>query len=204
MNVLVACEFSGIVRDAFVSRGHYAVSCDILPTEREGDHYQGDVMDILDGDWDMMIAHPPCTYLSNAGIRWFNEERYGEKAVLRKKLRGDALDFVMKLATAHIDRIAIENPVGWVNSHWRKPDQTIQPYWFGDTESKRTCLWLKDLPLLKKTDVVEPKIHGYFKRGKKKGQPIYRTQYCKFSEDRWKLRSTTSQGIADAMADQWG
>jgi len=204
MNVLIACEFSGIVRDAFDRRGHLAVSCDLLPSEQLGIHYQGDVRDILDCGWDLMIAHPPCTYLSNAGIRWFNEEKYGEKARERKAQRIKAFDFVMDLANANISKIVIENPVGWLNSHWRKPEQIIQPWQFGVKESKRTCLWIKGLPKLNYTRIVSPQIYGYFKRGKKKGQPIYGTQYCKSSEDRGKIRSRTFQGIADVMAEQWG
>jgi len=204
VKVLIACEFSGIVREEFKKRGHDAWSCDILPAEIPGQHIQDDVLLYLNEGWDLMIAHPPCTYLSNAGIRWFNEKIYNEKAVERKRLRLEAFDFVMKLANANMSKIAIENPVGWLNSHWKKPEQIIQPYQFGDRESKRTCLWLKELPKLKPTKIVTPKVYGYFKRGKKKGQPIYGTQYCKFSEDRAKIRSITYQGIARAMAEQWG
>lgn len=120
-----------------------------------------------------MIAHPPCTYLSNAGIGWFNENKFGEKAKQRKILRIEAYDFFMKLYNADIKRICIENPTGWMNSHFRNPDQIIQPYYFGDSESKRTCLWLKNLPKLRHTNIVKPKIYGYYKNGKKKGEPIY-------------------------------
>lgn len=204
MKVLVACEFSGKVRDAFIAKGHDAVSCDLLPTESKGNHYQGDVFDIIDSGFDLMIAHPPCTYLSNTGIRWFNEEKYHEKARQRKKLRLEAFDFVMKFANASINKICIENPVGWLNSHWRKPDQIIHPWQFGDPESKRTCLWLKNLPLLKHTNIVQPRIYAYYKKGKKKGMPIYGNNYLKDTPDRGKIRSITFQGIADAMADQWG
>ena len=204
MKVLVACEFSGIVRDAFRARGHDARSCDLLPTERPGPHYQADVLKILDNHWDLVIAHPPCTYLSNAGIRWFNEEKYGDKARERKRLRLVAQQFVEDIYNSSCPRIAIENPVGWLNGHWRKPDQIFQPYQFGTPESKRTCLWLKGLPKLKYTKLVEPKIYGYFKKGPKKGQPIYGTQYMHFSENRGRERSITFQGIADAMATQWG
>jgi hypothetical protein len=206
MKVLVACEYSGIVRDAFTKKGHDATSCDILPTESEGKHYQGDVLDILDDGWDLMIAHPPCQYLTNAGVRWFNEERYGDKARERKKLRLEAFDFFMKLINAPIDKIAVENPVGWVNGHYRKPNQIIHPYYFGDPENKRTCLWLKNLPNLEPTNMVEPKIYAYFKSGAKKGKPIYWCDYQgrRHDNERWKIRSTTFQGIADAMAEQWG
>jgi len=204
MKVLIACEFSGIVREAFKALGHDAWSCDILPTEIPGNHIQDDILNHLNDGWDLMIAHPPCTYLSNAGIRWFNEEKYGEKAIERKKLRLEAFDFVMKLYNTPIEKIAIENPTGWLNSHFRKPDQTIQPWQFGDEESKRTCLWLKNLPKLESTKIVSPKIYGYYKTGKNIGKPIYGNNYLKFSEDRWKERSRTFQGIANAMADQWG
>ena len=205
MRILVACEESQIVTREFRLLGHEAYSCDTEPTSGANPewHLQQDVIPLLNDSWDMIIAFPPCTYLSNAGIRWFNEERYGDKARDRKRKRLVAMDFVLSIYNAPCDKIAIENPVGWLNSHFRKPDQIIQPYWFGDTESKRTCLWLKGLPLLEKTKVVEPKIHGYFKRGPKKGQPIYTTQYLHFSEDRAKLRSKTFPGVAKAMADQW-
>ena len=153
--------------------------------------------------WDMIIAHPPCTYLSNAGIGWFNEDKYGDKARQRKENRFEAFDFVMKLANLNIPKIVIENPTGWLNSHWRKPDQIIQPWMFGDEESKRTCLWIKGLPLLKPTKIVKPKIYAYNKRGKKKGMPIYGTSYMKFSDNRGMIRSKTFPGIAKAMAEQW-
>lgn len=205
MRVLVGCEFSQVVCKAFRARGREAYSCDLLPTEGNPDwHIQGDVLRHLDDGWDLGIFHPPCTYLSNAGIRWFNEEKYGDSARERKAKRSEAFLFILELYTAPIHRIAIENPVGWINSHLRKPEQIIQPYQFGDKESKRTCLWLKNLPPLVPTKIVEPKVYGYFKRGKKKGQPIYGTQYCKFSENRWKERSRTFRGIADAMVNQWG
>ena len=204
MRVLIGCEFSGIVREAFKAKGHDAWSCDLLPTEIPGQHIQGDVLEILNDGWDLMVAHPPCTYLSNAGIRWFNEKKYGEEARKRKKKRIEAFKFVMRLANAPIPHLAIENPVGWLNSHWRKPDQIIHPYYFGDPDSKRTCLWLKNLPLLQPTKIVKPKIYAYFKRGKKKGKPIYGTQYLQLAPDRWKNRSRTYRGIAEAIADQWG
>jgi len=203
MKVLVACEFSGRVRDAFIAKGHDAVSCDLLPTERDGPHLQGDVLPYLKEGWDLMIAHPPCTYLSNAGIGWFNEKKYGDKAKERKVLRLEAQHFVELLYNCSISKVAIENPVGYLNNHWRKPDQVIQPYQFGDCESKRTCLWLKELPKLNYTNIVKPKIYGYFKSGKHIGKPIYRTHYLS-GGDGGKKRSITFQGIADAMADQWG
>lgn len=200
MKVLVACEYSGRVRDAFAAKGHDAWSCDILPTESPGQHIQGDIMEHLNEGWDLMVAHPPCTYLSNAGAGWFNEEKYGDKARERKRLRQEAFEFVMKLAEAPIDKIAIENPVGWLNSHWRKPDQIINPFQFGDPHKKRTCLWLKNLPLLEETNVVEPLIMGYYKSGPKKGKKMFFTDSIRNPH----VRSLTFQGIADAMADQWG
>lgn len=181
MRVLVACEFSGKVRDAFIRKGHEAMSCDLLPTESPGPHYQGPVEDILEDGWDLMIAHPPCTHLAVSGARWF---KY--KLVEQEK----ALDFVRLLLNAPIPRIAVENPVSIISSRIRKPDQTIQPWQFGHGEVKRTCLWLKELPLLTPTVIVDgryPKVHRLGP-----------------SEDRWKLRSETYQGIANAMAEQWG
>lgn len=181
MRVLVACEFSGVVRDAFIRAGHDAVSCDLLPTEQPGPHYQGDVMDIIDAGFDLMIAHPPCTHLAVSGARWFH---------LKQREQADALRFVRDLMDAPIPRIAIENPVSIISSRIRKPDQIIQPWQFGHGETKKTCLWLKGLPPLVPTDVVdgrEARVH--------KMPP---------SPDRWKKRSTTYKGIAEAMAMQWG
>lgn len=180
MRVLVACEFSGIVRDAFAERGHYAVSCDLLPTEKPGKHYQGDVRDILTGTWDLMIAHPPCTYLARSGARWWPE---------RLQEQREAIEFVQLLMDANILRIAIENPIGKLSTAIRKPDQIIQPWQFGHGETKATCLWLKNLPPLIPTDVVdgrEAKIHRM--------QP---------GPERWRERSRTYTGIAKAMAEQW-
>lgn len=181
MRVLVACEFSGTVRDAFRKRGHDAWSCDLLPTEREGPHIEGDVLDVLGQGWDIMIAHPPCTHLAVSGARWFK---------LKQREQAEALDFVRALLSAPIPRIALENPVSIISSRIRKPDQVIQPWQFGHGETKATCLWLKGLPLLKPTKVVE-------------GREA-RVHKLPPSEDRWKLRSITYQGIANAMASQWG
>jgi site-specific DNA-cytosine methylase len=203
MRVLVACEYSGIVRDAFSKLGHDAWSCDILPTESLGNHIQDDILKHLDNNWDLMIAHPPCTYLSNAGIRWFNEEKYGEKAKLRKKLRLEALDFVKKLYYCNIPKICIENPVGYLNHNFKKPDQIVQPYFFGDEESKRTCFWFKNLKPLEHTKLVKPKIYAYYKTGRKIGKPIYFHEYNS-GKDRAKIRSKFWKGIAEAMAAQWG
>ena len=181
MRVLIACEFSGIVRDAFIAKGHDAMSCDLLPTDKPGPHYQGDVFDVINDGWDLMIAHPPCTHLAVSGARWFND-KVTEQA--------EALEFVRRLMNAHIDRICIENPVSIISSRIRKPDQTIQPWQFGHGETKRTCLWLKGLPKLVPTDIVDGR-----------NQRIWKLPP---SPDRWKIRSATFQGIADAMANQWG
>ena len=203
MRVLVACEYSGTVRDAFTKLGHDAWSCDILPTESLGNHIQDDILKHLDNNWDLMIAHPPCTYLSNAGIRWFNEEKYGEKAKLRKQLRLEALEFVKKLYYCNIPKICIENPVGYLNHNFKKPDQIVQPYFFGDEESKRTCFWFKNLKPLEHTKLVKPKIYAYYKTGRKIGKPIYFHEYNS-GKDRAKIRSKFWKGIAEAMAAQWG
>lgn len=198
MKVLVACEFSGIVRDAFIAKGHKAMSCDLLDTERKGPHYTGDVLDILKDGWDLMIAHPPCTYLCISGNKWFLPE-YKSKFPQRAEQRKDAIAFFMALALAPIERICIENPVGIMSSIYGRPDQIIQPFQFGHKEPKRTCLWLKGLPLLKPTNIVEPeyvvlssgkKIPKWYSNAPVKGRNYY--------------RSKTFQGIADAMADQWG
>ena len=181
MKVLVACEFSGVVRDAFSSNGHEAWSCDILDSETEGNHIKGDVLDVLNDGWDLMIAHPPCTHLAVSGARWFKDKQDEQK---------EAIDFFMKLANAPIDKICIENPVCIMSSRWRKPDQTIQPWMFGHGEVKRTCFWLKNLPKLNATNVVE-------------GREA-RVHLMPESKKRWKERSRTYQGIADAMANQWG
>ena len=196
MRVLVACEYSGAVRDAFRSRGHDAMSCDLLPTDVDGPHYQGDVFDVIGDDWDLMIAHPPCTYLSSSGLHW-NGRVDGRAAKTE-----DALAFVRALLDAPIPRIAVENPVGCIGTRIRKADQTIQPHQFGDDASKATCLWLKGLPLLKPTAHVPGRMVN--------GKPRWANQTDSGqnrlapSADRWKLRSATFSGIAAAMADQWG
>ena len=196
VRVLVACEYSGKVRNAFIAAGHEAVSCDLLPTDKPGPHYQGDVRNILGSGWDLMVAHPPCTYLSVSGMHWTT------RGLRDPQLTEDALDFVRALMNAPIERIAIENPVSVISSRIRKPDQTIQPWWFGDNASKKTCLWLKNLPLLVPTKIVEPRII----EGKKRwgNQTDSGQNRLAPSDDRWKLRSETYQGIADAMAKQWG
>ena len=181
MKVLVACEYSGRVRDAFLALGHDALSCDLLPSDAPGPHYKGDVRDVLGAGWDLMIAHPPCTHLAVSGARWFKDKKIEQAA---------ALSFVRLLLAAPINRIALENPISVISSHIRKPDQIIQPWQFGHGETKATCLWLKGLPHLVPTNIVEgreAKVHRL--------PP---------SEDRWKIRSTTYKGIAEAMANQWG
>lgn len=183
MKILVACEFSGVVREAFNAfHGMYAVSCDLLPPEdgRDDYHYQGDVRDILYNDWDMMIAFPPCTHLAVSGARWFKDKQQEQK---------DALEFVQELLNAPIPMIALENPIGIISTHIRKPDQIIQPWQFGHGETKATCLWLKNLPLLVPTKIVKgrkPRVHH---------EPP--------SPTRWMERSRTLPGIAMAMAEQW-
>jgi len=220
MRVLIACEFSGTVRDAFIARGHDAVSCDMLPTERPGPHIQGDVLDVLGDGWDLMIAHPPCTHLAVSGARHFAEKRADGR-------QQAALEFVRRLMAAPIPRWCVENPVSIISSAIRKPDQIIQPYQFGHPESKKTCLWLRGLPCLVPTKTVEPvwmkNADGTDYRdskGKRYSPTHYlagRKQLARWanqtasgqnrlgpSPDRWKLRSATYPGIADAMAAQWG
>ncbi len=192
MRVLVACEFSGVVRDAFIARGHDAWSCDVLPSEANGPHLEMDVLAVLDWGWDLMVAHPPCTYLSASGLHW-NRRRPGRAALTEQ-----ALDFVVALLNAPIPRIALENPVGCISTRIRKPDQIIQPYQFGHPESKQTCLWLTGLPPLMPTLVLT--------RPSKRwdNQTASGQNALSPSPDRWKKRSITYKGIAAAMADQWG
>ena len=195
LRVLVACEFSGIVRDAFYERGHDVMSCDLLPTEMPGRHYQGNVIDIIGNRWDLMIAHPPCTYLTVSANRSFlnNPDRW------EKRL--DAVKFVHFLMNCDIPKICIENPVGVISTHIRKPDQYIQPYEFGHKDSKKTGLWLKNLPLLEPTKIVSP-------------EWVIATNGKRYSRTAWScsstnnprnamIRSRTYHGVADAMADQW-
>ena len=229
MKILVACEESQAVTKELRRLGHEAYSCDII--ECSGGHpkwhIKNDVLNFLNptilfinelpgiqfftmdneyhcfpGKWDMIIAHPPCTYLTVTGNRWFNVERYGEKAIQRKKDREDAIKFFMAFANADCDRIAIENPVGVMSIHWRKPDQYIEPYMFGDPEKKKTGLWLKGLPLLKPTNIVEPVII-HCKSGA--NEPRWHMETMNLSkEERSRVRSKTFHGIAKAMAEQWG
>lgn len=193
MKVLIACEFSGRVRDAFRALGHDAVSCDLLPTEAPGPHYEGDVRDILADGWDLMIAHPECTYLCSSGLHW------NKRRPERQALTEASLDFVRLLMDAPIPRIAIENPVGCISSRIRKPEQIIQPWQFGHPESKATCLWLKGLTPLVHTNVLTKPASGRWDNQTPSGQNKLGP-----SADRWKLRAVTYAGIANAMAAQWG
>lgn len=200
MRVLVACEFSGVVRDAFIRSGHDAWSCDFLPTENDGPHIQKDVLTVLDDKWDLMIAHPPCTYLTVAANKYYKEE-YAHRFPRRFLDREEAIKFFMDLVKAPIDKIAIENPVGVISTRFRKPDQIIQPYEFGHPDRKKTCLWLKNLPLLKPTNIVRPKIKTN-KNGKTAS--VHHDYALGFPQHiRWKMRSKTYIGWAKAMADQW-
>jgi len=196
MKILVACEYSGIVRDAFIKRGHFAMSCDLLPTDVPGPHHQGDVFEIIDRDWDLMIAHPPCTYLCSSGLHW------NGRVAGRQEKTDEAVEFVRRLLDANIPRIALENPIGCISRLIRKPEQIIQPHQFGDDASKSTCLWLKNLPLLIPTKNIPPRIID----GKSRwaNQTDSGQNRLGPSDDRWKERSKTYQGIADAMAFQWG
>jgi len=197
MRVLVACEFSGVVRDAFIRRGHDAVSCDLLPTDSEGPHIQGDVLSVLDCGWDLMIAHPPCTYLSSCGNRHLKQPGRIEK-------REQDFEFFMRVYGAPIPKVAVENPHGYVNTHFRKPDQTIHPWYFGESRMKRTGIWLRGLPVL-----------TYDLSKHEKPQPVYYTPdgrpkgYTHLTINRslgrsGTARSITSLAIANAMAEQWG
>ena len=201
MKILIACEYSGRVRDAFIARGHDAMSCDLLPTDAPGPHYQGDVFDIINDGWDLMVAHPPCTYLSVSGMHWTT------RGLRDPQLTEDALAFVQRLMDAPVERIAVENPISVISSRIRKPDQIISPYQFGHDASKKTCLWLKNLPLLTATQMVEPRIviTPSGKPAKRWGNQCdnYGQDKLPPSADRWKIRSATYQGIADAMAAQW-
>jgi site-specific DNA-cytosine methylase len=179
--LLVACEYSGRVRDAFAAKGWEAWSCDLLPTEVPGNHYQGPVEDLFNQQWDLMVCHPPCTHLAVSGARWFKDKQIEQT---------EALNFVRMLLNVPIKQIALENPISIISSRVRKPDQIIQPWQFGHGETKATCLWLKNLPKLKPTQIVEGRENKIHRMAP--------------GPNRWKERSRTYQGIADAMADQWG
>lgn len=196
MKVLIACEFSGTVRDAFIKKGHDAISCDILPGEGEWPekHYQGDMFSLDLASFDLVIAHPPCTYLTISANKWYKDQPERKSGTLvgqaRRNAREESIDFFMRIYNCGAERIAIENPIGVMSSRFRKPDQVVQPWMFGHGETKATCLWLKNLPKLIPTNIVE---------GREQ-----RLHLLPPSKDRWKIRSVTFQGIADAMADQWG
>jgi hypothetical protein len=223
MKVLIACEYSGRVRDAFTALGHDAMSCDLLPTDAPGKHYQGDIMDVLDAGWDLMIAHPPCTYLSVSGMHWTT------RGLRDPMLTEDALDFVQLLMDAPIEKIAIENPISVISSRIRKPDQIIQPWMFGENASKKTCLWLKNLPRLVSSEVIPPVGWEVVNEStaKEAGAVYKKVNGTTFvncnnlsnmtwgnqtpsgqnnlgpSDDRWKIRSETYKGVAKAFAKQW-
>jgi hypothetical protein len=204
MKVLIACEFSGVVRDAFIGGGHDAMSCDLLPTETPGPHYQGSVMDILDDGWDLMVAHPPCTYLTLTGNKWFKPE-FAERFPTRHQDRADAVEFFMALVNASIPKIAIENPIGIMSSRYQKPNQIIQPWQYGHETTKATCLWLKNLPNLVPTNIVSKGEVVVSKSGNRMSRWYYETSMLPLKNGvRAKARSVTFQGIADAMAAQWG
>ena len=204
LKLLVACEESQAVTKEFRKLGHEAYSCDILPCSGGHPewHYQRDVNELLKVKWDLIIAFPPCTYLTVTGNRWFNVEKYGDKALKRIEDRKEAIDFFMLFANADCDYIAIENPVGIMSTEWRKPNQIINPFQFGDPFEKKTCLWLKGLPNLKPTNVVEPAPRKYFKSGKSHPE-WYANALGLPAEERSKVRSKTFPGIAEAMAKQW-
>jgi hypothetical protein len=194
MRVLVACEYSGTVRDAFKALGHDAMSCDILPTERPGKHYQGDVLSILGDGWDLMIAHPPCTHIAVSGAAWFKEKRADGR-------QQQGIDFFMAMINAPIPKICVENPICIMSSKYRKPDQIIHPWMFGQEFSKPTCLWLKGLPILFPTSIVGKGEFVTTKTGRRGAKWNY---WLPPGPERGKIRSKTFQGIADAMAKQWG
>lgn len=185
MRVLIACEFSGIVREAFRAKGHFAVSCDYLPSEIEGLHYKGNVLDILNVGWDLLIAHPPCTHLAVSGARWFKG---------KEQQQLEALSFIKILLDADIPKICLENPISIISTRIRKPTQIIQPWQFGHEETKSTCLWLKNLPPLVPTKIMEVRNRNLTPSGQNKLGP---------SPNRWKERSRTYKGIAEAMSEQW-
>ena len=195
MRVLVACEFSGRVRDAFIARGHDAVSCDLLDTEVPGPHIKGDILEVLNQGWDLMIAFPPCTDIAVSGARWFPEK-------IADGRQQRAIEFFLALANAPIPKICIENPIGIMGKHYRKHDQIVQPYMFGDAFEKKTCLWLKGLPLLQPTQIVEPPPRKVFDSGKTMPQ-WYNDAFNGPKSERAKTRSRTFPGLANAMASQW-
>lgn len=199
MMVLVACEFSGTVRDAFAARGHDAWSCDLLPSDKPGKHFQGDIREfVLGREFDLMIAHPPCTFLTVAANKWMKPE-YESKYPTRKQDREDAIAFFMWLWNLPIEKICIENPIGVMSTRFRKPDQVVQPWMFGHPETKATCFWLKGLPKLIPTHMKSDMFADKEPEGREQ-----RLHKLPPGPDRWKERSKTFQGIANAFADQWG
>lgn len=204
MRILLACEESQEVTKRLRAKGHEAFSCDILPCSggKPEWHFQQDVTELLKQKWDMIIAFPPCTFLTVTGNRWFNIERYGDKAIKRHADRKEAIDFFMMFANADCDKIVIENPVGVMSSHYKKPNQIVNPYQFGDPFEKKTCLWIKGLPNLIPTNIVEPPKRTEFASGK--SMPTWYADAWKLpKEERAKLRSKTFPGIAEAMTEQW-
>lgn len=197
MKVLVACEYSGVVRDAFIRRGHEAVSCDLLPTDVDGPHYQGNVLDIINDGWDLMIGHPPCTYLCVSGARWLYDSRYPTRLEDRER----AAEFFMTLYGSAIPKVCLENPVGYISSYFRPPDQYVQPFMFGHPTAKKTGLWLKGLPKLTPTNIVEQEWH-VTPSGRRYDAWWFSTSVLPY-KDRMKARSKTFTGIAEAMAEQW-
>jgi hypothetical protein len=196
MKVLIACEFSGTVRDAFKKLGHDAWSCDLEPSETLGNHYQGNMFDIIDEGWDLMIAHPPCTHLAVSGARHFAKKQADGR-------QQQGIDFFMKVVSTNIPKVAVENPIGIMSSIYRKPNQIIQPWEYGHKTTKATCLWLKGLPLLKPTNIVEKGEFVVFPSGKRMSK-WYADSAKHSPKQREKIRNKTFQGIADAMAEQWG
>lgn len=202
MRVLVACEFSGTVRDAFTKLGHDAWSCDIVPSDTPGNHFQCDLFEIIDNNWDLIIAHPPCTYLTVTGNKWFKPE-YKERFPNREKDRIQAIEFFTKIYNCNIPKICIENPIGIMSTVLKKPDQIVHPWQFGHSASKSTCLWLKGLPELIPTNIVSKGEFITYKSGKRMSK--WYADAAKLSPtERAKVRNKTFQGIADAMANQWG
>jgi hypothetical protein len=196
MRVLIACEYSGVLRDAFIRRGHEAMSCDLMPTEKPGPHYVGSMFDIFPEQWDLVIAHPPCTHLAAAGAKHFAQKREDG----RQQQGIDLFMAVVEACSKSARRWCIENPVGIMSTIWRKPEQYVQPYWFGDSARKTTCLWLHNLPPLKPTNLVD---EGEF-HVTKSGRKLPKWYNLPPSPDRGKIRSKTFQGMAEAMATQWG
>lgn len=197
MRVLIGCEFSGIVREAFASWGHDAWSCDLLPTEKPGNHIQGSVLDVLDDGWDLAVMHPPCTYLCSMGI-WWNHKRPERWEETRK-----AKAFVEAIWAAPIPKMALENPIGYLGTHWRKSDQIINPWMFGDEANKPTCLWLRGLPKLTPTKIVDKGKFYVKKNGARMSAWSHITSGTR-KEERARIASRTFPGIAEAMAEQWG